>query len=253
MMREQPDKLFREKLYGHQHSVSPDAWKRVSQNLRNKRQRTLLFRVAAAVLLLATGTLLIYPSVTNNTAEQVTASKSEKTPPTTPDRRAAEPANKMERPAGNDNLADNTNSRPRTDRPQRVQKSDSQKISGTKVTRDTLPAPAPLSPPQPVENVPGNIREKSEDSATGQMLASTAPRKPVTIIFTAEEVNQKYLAKAPGTEATSEAESPSGLRKLLDKAQDFTQNQDLMGSLRQMKDEIFAMNFRGDRQSPQND
>jgi hypothetical protein len=42
------------------------------------------------------------------------------------------------------------------------------------------------------------------------------------------------------------------LRKLLDKAYDLKHNQDPLGDLRQKKNEIFALNFKNDKQRSEN-
>jgi hypothetical protein len=77
------------------------------------------------------------------------------------------------------------------------------------------------------------------------------PSHHMTIVFSAEEVNEKYLDKKGMADATPESKAASSLRKLLDKAYALKHNQDPMGELRQKKNEILAFNFKDDK--PQHD
>jgi hypothetical protein len=76
--------------------------------------------------------------------------------------------------------------------------------------------------------------------------------RSVTLIFDAEQVNEKFLNKNLIVKATPEEKKPSTLRKLLDKAYDLKHNQDPLGNLRQRKNEIFALNFKNDKQRSEN-
>ena len=89
--------------------------------------------------------------------------------------------------------------------------------------------------------------------SANEPLITSSNAESVTIVFSAEEVNQKYLAKRPDADATPVAKETSGLKRLLDKASDMKNNQDLLGELRQKKNEILAMNFRNDKQNTEND
>lgn len=73
-------------------------------------------------------------------------------------------------------------------------------------------------------------------------------KKSITLIYTAAEVNEKYLEKRSVAQATLEEDKTSTLKKLLDKAYDLKNNQDPLGDLRQKKNEILAFNFKGDKQ-----
>ncbi len=97
------------------------------------------------------------------------------------------------------------------------------------------------------DNTVATIEKKNADTIDD----NESPRN-VTIVFTAEEVNEKYLAKNTEAQATPVGEETSGLRKLLDKAYDLKHNRDFLGELRQKKNEILAMNFKNDKRT-QND
>ncbi len=68
----------------------------------------------------------------------------------------------------------------------------------------------------------------------------------------ADEVNEKYLTKRTVSKATSQDDRSSGIKKLLDKANDLKNNQDPFGDLRHMKDEILALNFQSNKKQEQN-
>jgi hypothetical protein len=88
--------------------------------------------------------------------------------------------------------------------------------------------------------------------SAGVLNQTQVKAKRLTIVFSAQEVNEKYLTKNAETEATSEEKESSTLKKVLDKAYDLTHNQDPIGELRQKKNEILAMNFKNDTQRNEN-
>ncbi len=232
MTNQQPDKFFREKLRNYEQTVPPGAWERVARAQRKQGTTRLLFRAAAAVLLLATGTLLIYPKI-----------RPEQKPIA---RQAPAPPQKSIPPA--------------------IVETDS-----TVANPEAAPAPPPKPgrevPPQrrrsqTPEHPPGAIRAQPEPIAAIPVDSSSlpvpedvvpaGPEKRMTIVFTVEEVNSRYLKKSGARDATPEAESSSGVQKLLDQAYDLTSNQDVMGSLRQKKNELFALNFRSEKKTTPN-
>ena len=64
-----------------------------------------------------------------------------------------------------------------------------------------------------------------------------------TIVYTAEEVNARFLRKNVDTQATPEDKKSSGIQKLMGIAHDLKNNENGFGDLRQKKDEILALNF----------
>lgn len=93
------------------------------------------------------------------------------------------------------------------------------------------------TPPNPEIKIAENVTEVSVMSreATG-----------VTLVYSAEDVSV-YLNKNPDDEATVDDKKQSTLKKLLQKANDLTTNQDPVGELRQRKNEILALNFKNDK------
>lgn len=90
---------------------------------------------------------------------------------------------------------------------------------------------------------------KIENPMEGEKLEE--PISNYKLVVQAAEVNQKYLKKST-TDATPEDKRASGMRKLLDKANDLAHVQDPYGDLRQMKDEMLAINISGAKKKNQN-
>jgi len=255
-MNQQPDKFFRDKLQNYDPPVPPAAWNRVAGNLKRKNNTGLFLRIAAALLLLATGTLLIYP-VSKTDDNKFASATSETAADTSATQRNNETDDQRTQPA-----RDGENTPPQTAEDAGLQKHEPDKAHVTKRKENPLatqlPEPAlPITvitdkPEQYIAALETEVQQTAEQHQEPQQ-GQTTTRKSVTIVFSAEEVNQKYLAKKQEPEATDEQPQASGLKKLLDKAYDLKHNQDLLGSLRQKKNEILALNFRNEKETTRND
>ena len=106
--------------------------------------------------------------------------------------------------------------------------------------------------PEEIENTATSVDEVVDVVDADAVSNGVTTQQSTTIVFSAEEVNEKYLTDKPVAEATSEAKESSTLRKLLDKAYDLKNNQDPIGDLRQKKYEILAMNFKHQKQRDEN-
>ena len=244
-MNQQPDKIFREKLQGYQRPVSPDVWKRIAERRPAGRRPFLWVRAAASILLLATAGVLISPLLKHKAAPVLTKSNEAAAP--------AEPSVAMH-PQGDESLPmqkeSSGHAQPSgvTPRPSRASAqsdtSGKRTFSPRSATAGNSETPLHARPGQDGQQV------KSPDIADYISVPSPPPdaeklqRKPVKIVFTAEEVNQKYLSKANEGHATSDSKQSSTLRDLLEKAQALKHNQDPLGEIRQKKNEILAMNFK---------
>jgi hypothetical protein len=247
-MNRQPDKIFREKLHGYQKPAPADAWARVSENLQRKSTFPWL-RIAAAVALLAVATFFLFPFKSQVQQTQVAEHAGQATQGK---HEGAEPDTKKESPS-----AENTYKRNDVTTTQ----------PGRKSPRKNLPpiVHSAEQPPAIIDTAPETIADvavSSEPMITdahstpeehqvndGETLSrEEKPAHRVTIVFSANEVNEKYLEKKEIAEATPNDQESSPLRKLLDKAYDLKHNQDPLGELRQKKNEILAFNFKTDKQ-----
>lgn len=259
-MNQQPDKLFRDKLQGYQQPVPTNAWNRVSQNLGRKHHGKFWLRIAATVLVFIASGIFLYPvlrkdagqSISHNT-QKPPSSQSEQAKPDTTE--SAPPKNaERARPEEKKQTADaaatgRRHGRTLTETPK--------KHATSKTNAEHAPVENRIAPSIARNEEPAVISEESNvDVAVASMsepLIASSNAESVTIVFSAEEVNRKYLTKKSDADATPEAKETSGLKRLLDKASDLKNNQDLLGELRQKKNEILAMNFRNDKQNSEND
>jgi hypothetical protein len=252
-MNEQPDKFFQEKLYNYQRPVSPEVWKRIARK-RKEGNSIKWLRVAAAIPLLAVAGFLLFPV---NTKEPQTAIIGENEVKASNSASQHDDASTADQTLSNETLEQITSATPgpgKKDIPHKNVKK--QKITSPQIKPSADQEIIDATDPVPVPSETDEAIDESADNLLRQ-VASSAPsaqreRKTVTIVFSAEEVNEKFLNKSAVAEATPPAKETSTFRKLLDKAYDLKHNQDPLGELRQKKNEIFALNFSGERQRNEN-
>lgn len=246
-MDQQPDKLFREKLQGYDSPVPPQLWDRVADNVQPKR-RKMWWLSAAAVALIGTTTVFLYPSKKESAPLAETVARptpQEQAPPSGRSDTHTVPAEQAT-PRKNNPIAQADADKQTPGRKTIVPKNESQRAIG----REEIPV---IAMPEP-EAVALAKEEPILPAVTEETITQeVSSRKTITLVFTAKEVNEKYLSKTDPARATSEAEEASTLKNMLDKAYDLTHNQNPLGELRQKKNEILAMNFRKDKPRTQND
>jgi hypothetical protein len=253
-MNEQPDKLFHDKLYDYQRPVSSAAWKRIARKRKERNSITRL-RAAAAILLLAVAGFLLFPLSTKQSPTVIAEKNDVQENKSTPEGENHSPA--LQQPLSNERPKQIAPVAPGPEKKDIHRKVDKQK--------NTPPQTKPSGNQEIIDATESvTLRGESEaeaiDDTAGDFpreVASSAPsdhaeRKTVTIVFSAEEVNEKYLNKSAVAEATPPVKETSTFMKLLDKAYDLKCNQDPLGELRQKKNEIFALNFSGERQRNEN-
>jgi hypothetical protein len=249
-MNQQPDKLFREKLAGFQKPVSATAWNRVEAKLQKKNNWKLWLNVAASLVVIAMATFLLWPESELNNQPTRLAEKQVNDDPVK-DQAAPE---KIISPAEKTVVEKEEPSQSISGKKPKAQKANVQKIQQTEaqlavVTENKNQEEVPESVIKPEETaLHENIQ--NENSMT-EATPSKEEDNGVTIVYSAEEVNEKYLDKKSLAEATSDERKPSTLRKLLQKAYNLKNNQDPFGDLRQKKNEILALNFKSEKQRSQ--
>ena len=254
-MNQQPDKLFRDKLENHSRPVSINAWNRVEAKLDKKNHKGLWLRIAASLLIVAISGFIIW-KLTTRPAEENLAETIEKVKKNVP---SAEVTHSQEDKTSEKQLSVGKGNKTG------VQPSPSDRI--TPPRKKGVPSPQEEKDVVTQESIPVNeeslpetliaqeqpVIEENVVVASTQNSENVSPKKEaVTIVFTADEVNDKYLDKKSLEEATSGDKKPSTLRKLLDKAYDLKNNEDPFGDLRQKKNEILALNFKNDKQRSEN-
>ena len=251
-MNQQPDKLFRDKLYGHGSPVSPDAWHKVASNIRKTSSRGLWLKVAATILTVITTGIFLHSVVTDKASTVV--SETTRTYPekrTTP-QSGPDTTNTLRQPpieavdtGGTSSKTPSVaqSARPKLEKDEQVRPTEPRTNNRLPVVESRVAEPVALAQ-----------AESEAPAETVSPHTEPAPaRKSVTIVFTSEEVNQKYLRRPVEAHATSEEKEASTLKNLLDKAIELKHNQDPLGELRQRKDQILAMNFNKDKQRTETD
>ncbi len=251
MMNQQPDKLFRDKLQVFQKPVPSNTWTRIAEPLHKKSNRDLWFKIAASFVLLTVATFLLFPiqhkPVHNTISEKAISSKKEELPKSKEITLPSKPLQPF--------LEQKKNSLPATP-------GAGNKITALVKKKNIIPVQQPetnnkkvltgLKESDPV--ITPDISEPENAFTLNEPHTEQAGKKGrgVTLIYSAKEVNEKYLNKNALVEATTEDKKPSTLRKLLDKAYDLKHNQVPLGDLRLKKNEILALNFKSDKQRNQN-
>lgn len=256
----QPDQIFKEKLINYQRPAPAGAWSRVEASRAKKKSEAFFYRIAAAILLLASVTGIIWFSLKGTdrpeplvSQREAVINNPEATLPTTKDTTTntdkveAEPVpdvitapetvqekvaiQTIEKPVIN-SLAENKSKEDHlTTQP------DKQDVVETidLVQEENLIAEAVVT-----ENIPTASSQPEEDESSFKL------------VITADYVEQKYLNKNVVAEATEEEEKSSGLMKLLNKAYDLKSNKNPLGELRQKKNEILALNLQKDKKNNKN-
>jgi hypothetical protein len=254
-MNQQPDKLFRDKLENFHKPVSATAWSRVEKNITKKNDRALWLKVAASILLVATATVLLWPTGTDktHTAHQPKQEHNNKVEtPASEQPTLEEPVATAEDKTVAVQRTPIKSIEKKTRAKSRKQKAESKSSEDTREHHSDLPKVQMTS----MEELPSltDVTKNDQPKETEIAIAENAVKQDegITLIYTAKEVDEKYLDKKALAEATSADKKPSTLRKLLDKAYDLKHNQDPFGDLRQKKNEILALNFKNEKQRSQN-
>jgi hypothetical protein len=265
----QLDKLFKNKLEGFQKPAPSTAWDRVQSGLDKKNNKFFWLKIAASILVLAIAFALIFFSqkpefITKENKQQndPVNPKQNVTDKILPEQKTADATDKSER---RQPVLENSKEK-KTDKKSPASKKKTDDKTQQKQTDKQLP-------PVDVTNVPDHAvaelnttvdnvlpeTDQKETSRTNDATVSLEEKKTlsgsgsgVTLIYTADEVDEKYLDKKSLAEATRDDKKPSTFKKLLDKAYDLKHNQDPIGDLRQKKNEILALNFKSDKQRSQN-
>jgi hypothetical protein len=230
-MKQQPDSLFREKLE-HLSMPAPEAaWGRIEKNLTGKKRFAWTLKIAAALVPIAVAAYVLWPaeSKTENLAVVI---------PALPKASIEENAQvKADAPVSK-----------ATKTQERKQKS----VISSNV--NTLPN-AVASSDIVIEEVATTVNSSTLVEPTEIAAVETKQSEEVltsTVVFSAAEVDQKYLVKLEVLDATSTTETTSSFQKLLEKVSDLKHQQQGLGTLRQAKNEILALNFRNKKRERNN-
>ena len=229
------DQLFKNKLTDHTLAPSVNAWDRVRGGLAKKNNRPVLVRMAAAVLLVgALTTTLLWLS--SNDPDSNVSSISKK----------------------GESKTDTANPIPSSNPPAGVEK---QSPAEKPVSKKKKATPLPIE--KEIETSRTNVEDQnhvaqSEITTNGQTLppspsevvtlvaSRTAEEKPIVLEYRLETIDPTPVVE---TAAVPEPKEKSGLLKVIDFARDAKNGDGRLGDLRQAKDELFAFNFKKEKQN----
>jgi len=244
-MNQQPDKFFRTKVEGYTKSVPSSAWQKIEANLDKKNNTGVWWKVAAAILIVALGSYVLWPSPNipahqaNAEIQNVDSIKSStieqhQSPIDNSKAIAVKPERKN--PQGKSDNIEKKNEQ--SDNPTPVLQEPVSSDDRITVAQNTVAE-------QPVEEE--NLATvESENVVTQQPIALTSDTKSIKLVFRADDTDE-YLNKKALAEATDNEETASTFKKLLKKAKGLKNNQDPFGELRQKKNEILALNFKNEK------
>lgn len=240
-MSQQPDKLFRQKLQNHYLQAPPAAWDKIEARL-NKRRGKWIWAAAAALLLITVASVLL-----RNLHEPSSLTASQTKNPSPAETQSTDGNKREEAPAANELP---TEKRLAETKKTTHQPSSKRKPETAKITSDLRPEEdAKITPAQATfeSTVILPEIEIEEPSIAVSDEESNNVDKTVKVVMEADEVNKKYLADDVIVQATDDKRKPSKLQKLLNKAYDLKTNQDPFGELRQMKNEVLALNLKKEK------
>jgi hypothetical protein len=248
MMNQQPDKLFRDKLETYQRPAPAPAWDRIDAELNKKNSAAWPWlKIAATLLLIALAVWILWPKNSTLDGTPQTADKKDAEPkvsPLLPTPRASVQQRAMI-PSENQSDAENTEKKNTSSTKKKRVEVPFGKETKVAVEKNPTTIPEEVMTQQDV----AIVEDKTEQENI--VAKENASERNIKIVFTANDA-EKYLVKSSPDEATTDAKKPSRLQKLLDKADDLTTNQDPIGEIRQVKNEILALNFRSEKNREQN-
>lgn len=246
-MNQQVDKFFREKVEGTHKAAPASAWDKIETGLDKKNYKGLWFRVAAAVLIIAVAAFLLWPANKSATPEAPLASLN-KQPEVTKSEQVTETPTTgiaVTPPSQHTGQTPGKARKRKTHSASAIQPviEESKTVALSEEVTDTTELYNSLTIKE------NEIAIASEESF--HIEESSVTEEAVTLVYSAEEINDKYLDKVALAKATSAQKKPSTFRKLLNKAYDLKNNQDPFGELRQKKNEILALNFKSEKSEKQ--
>lgn len=238
VMTQQPDNLFKGKLEHYSRPAPAMAWDKIEARLDKSSSRVVWMKIAASVAAAVMATYLLWPASEQTVAplanqtdkhqEQTTPDKTTKTESLSPTQETSTAVYhaKAKQTTVSTNAVDHHTI------------PSAQEVPATVVTLDN-PAVAMN------ESLP--VTDNAEVNTAQVVMEPASVRETVTITYSADEVNNRFLIKNVEEEATSDEKKPSGIQKLLTLAADIKNNDGGLGELREKKNEILALNFRDEK------
>lgn len=223
------DNFFKRKIEVTSIEPRPEAWAKLEANLSKKNKGLIGLRIAAAVLLAG----MLVTSIVwrqNKEDQQHMADKSKKEIPVSPLAKSLAKKDTLSQSPKDENK-----SVMESDKTIKAEKKAFEQVTSPQLAKETEFKPTTKNP----------IEQETIQSET---VAAATLEKPIVIEYTLESV--KYLKKELPVLAET-AEKKNSLQKALDFAREAKNSDSPLGELRQAKDDLFALNFKKDKQKKQ--
>jgi hypothetical protein len=244
-MENKIDQFFKEKLEEHTLPASEEVWAKVEANL-SKKNNIAIWRIAAAVLLMgALVSTIIWLQRDHKNNEQLLATKKSSNDNSTKEKSAPQNSllEKKAQIKPNNKKSSNTlpSTSPRFVSPQTKSKS-VQKGSDEIKTQSVQTQPSvELTATEIIEKNKSSFTKASEDKekikmeATPPMTIASTKKKSIKLEFRLDDFSSEQPV------ATASEEKSSGLKKVWEMAREVKNGN---GPVREIKNEIFALNFK---------
>lgn len=243
-MTSPPDKLFRDGLGEYQKPAPSSAWDRIETNLDRKQPKTpwMIIRIAAGIILVMALTISLWPD--HETEAEIASTEIENVDPTANTDpyaiQAPETITEREAPAppSTGQVVSTPTSQSKTKTQNNIPSSPIAKTE-LAVTKEVIPTKTE-SEVKVIHVEPVVATTETNNPALDIEIAET---KRVSITYSAEQVNARFLKKDLPTKATSEKKNTSGVMKVIDTALDFKNDASLISELRERKNDLLTFNL----------
>ncbi len=244
-MKQQPDNLFRDKLENVQLTAPATAWSKIEAGLDKTSKKAIWLKIAAGIAVFAVAGILLWIMPSENgdvlateSADTQTESLALQSNPEVQESTPENPVVSMHtEPQQKQEQAKPTN-----------KKIEAAQQNHTLLAQSSTPLEENTNNFTAIAIVPYVDVDVVADPSTSKTEAFTEePTRSVYLVYTANEVNEKYLREPSTVDATSDDKKTSRIQMLMSVANNLKNGDGGLTDLRQMKDEIFALNFLDDK------
>jgi hypothetical protein len=242
-MKQQPDKLFRDKLENFQLNAPANTWSKIETGLDKSSRKGIWLKIAAGIAVFAAAGILLWTIPSENGYILATESADTQT------ESLALQSNQDVQESTPENPVVSMHTEPQ--QKQEQAKPTNKKIEAAQQNHTLL-----AQPTTSVEvkadlvaaiDVFPSAEAVAKLSSSDIGVTNEESQKSVYLVFTADEVNEKYLRQSSTVDATSDDKKTSRIQMLMSVANNLKNGDGGLTDLRQMKDEIFALNFLDDK------
>ncbi len=250
-MTPQPDKIFRDALGQYRKTAPASAWDRIETGLDRRQSNGLWWKVAAGMLLLLASTFMLWPHPKD--APSVTLIQQDinqtELKNNTPLATSALVPKVSETPVRKVELIPDKKIKTLSVRNRSTSQSDVEDVED--VSNEVNEKENVVTTSVPVESITKpdpEVEAASVAMATEEDEVDESPGR--NMIYTAQEVNARFIKKDLVSKATPEKNTTSGVKKVIDVAIGLKNNDSLLGDLRQLKNEYLTINFPDKKRDP---